>query len=209
MWQQGSDVPSPPSRQAPPRIRIENPWPIIDCGRFPAKRTAGDVVEVSADVWRDGHDILRAEVRFRGPDQRTWSRSEMRRVDAHVDGDRWAGTFPVTAAGRWQYTIEAWTDTFATWRDELARKVQGGQEDLASEVLEGALLLERAIERVKDAGDRRIVEHVLEQLRDDAVPPPQKHAAALDSHLAAALARHPDRTGSATLTKPLELIVDR
>ena len=76
-------------------------------------------------------------------------------------------------------------------------------------MLEGALLLERSLERVKDAADRRIVEHALEQLRDDALPAPQKHAAALDSHLAAALARHPDRTGAATLTKPLELIVDR
>src|SRR5688572_19810044 len=73
----------PPRR--PPRVRIENPWPMIDCGRFPVKRTVGDVVEVSADVWSDGHDILRAEVVHRGPDDREWQRTEMRRVDAHED----------------------------------------------------------------------------------------------------------------------------
>src|SRR3712207_3304915 len=136
-------MPTPPPKQAPARIRIENPWPIIDCGRFPIKRVTGDVVEVSADIWRDGHEILRAELRFRGPGQRGWQRAEMRRVDAHEDGDRWAGVFQVTDIGRWQYTIEAWTDVFATWRDELARKVRAhppGQDDLESELLEGIQL---------------------------------------------------------------------
>src|SRR3712207_6785970 len=140
-------MPTPAVKQAPARIRIENPWPMVDCGRFPVKRVAGDTVEVSADIWRDGHDLLRAEVRYRAAGSRTWQRAEMRRVDAHEDGDRWAGAFTVTEIGRWQYTVEAWTDVFATWRDELARKVQGGQEDLTSEVLEGIALLDDAAGR--------------------------------------------------------------
>jgi starch synthase (maltosyl-transferring) len=193
----------------PSRVRIENPWPLIDCGRFPVKRTTGDVVEVSADIWRDGHDLLRAELKFRGPGARDWSRSEMRRVDAHEDGDRWAGSFPVTEIGRWQYTIEAWTDVFATWRDELARKVQGGQEELASELLEGALLLEKLLPSITDKTDKRIVEHTIEQLEDDSVPAPQKHAIALDSQLVGAVRKYPDRVDSATLDQPLEIIVDR
>jgi starch synthase (maltosyl-transferring) len=202
-------MPTPPARQAPPRIRIENPWPQIDCGRFPVKRVSGDVVEVSADVWRDGHEILRADVRFRGPGQRTWQRAPMRRVDAHEDGDRWAATFPVTVIGRWQYTVEAWTDVFATWRDELARKVAGGQEDVSSELLEGAQLLREQVARTKDAGDRRLVEHALELLDDASLSAHDKHAAALDINLAAAIARHPDRVGRTELAKPLEIIVDR
>src|SRR5205807_374501 len=44
--------------------------------------------------------------------------------------------------GRWQYTIEAWGDRRATWRDELRRKVEGGQEDLSGELSEGAVLFE-------------------------------------------------------------------
>jgi len=202
-------VPTPPPRQAPPRIRIENPWPIIDCGRFPAKRVEGDLVEVSADVWRDGHDLLRADVRYRAPGARSWARTPMRRVDAHEDGDRWAGAFQVTAIGRWQYTVEAWTDVFATWADELARKVAAGQEELRSELLEGIALLEHAAQRIRDAGDRRVVEHALEQLRDDGLPAPDRHAVALDAQLLAAVERWPDRAESASLPKPLELIVDR
>jgi starch synthase (maltosyl-transferring) len=182
---------------------------MIDCGRFPVKRTAGDVVEVSADIWRDGHDIIRADILHRGPGARTWSRSEMRRIDAHLDGDRWAGTFTVTEIGRWQYTIEAWTDEFATWRDELARKVEAGQEDLASELLEGVLLLEQALDRIDDDSDRRIVERAIEQLRDETLPPPERHAVALDSLLGGAVERWPDRRDPSTLDAPLEVIVDR
>ena len=74
---------------------------MIDCGRFPAKRVAGDAVEVSADIWRDGHEILRADIRCRRRRTRGPGRAPpMRRVDAHarrrplgratfpVDGDR-------------------------------------------------------------------------------------------------------------------------
>ncbi len=201
------DVPTP--KQPHPRIRIENPWPVIDCGRFPAKRVAGDTVEVSADVWRDGHEILRADLLFRPARSRQWSRAPMRQVDKHVDGDRWAAEFKVTSIGRWQYTVEAWTDTFATWRDELARKVQAGQEDLQSELLEGIAMLRAALDHVEDGRDRRVVEHAIEELEHPDLAPQEKFPVALDVQLAEAVQRHPDRTGAAKLDKPLELIVDR
>jgi starch synthase (maltosyl-transferring) len=200
-------VPAP--KQAQPRIRIENPWPMIDCGRFAAKRVVGDMVEVSADIWRDGHEILRADLRTKAPGARSWTRTPMRRVDAHVDGDRWAADFKVTSGGRWQYTIEAWTDIFATWRDELARKVEAGQEDLQSELLEGVALLREAAAAIKDQRDRRVVEHAIEELEHPDVPPQEKFPVALDVQLAEAVERHPERLYSASLTKPLELIVDR
>jgi starch synthase (maltosyl-transferring) len=47
----------------------------------------------------------------------------------------------VTECGRWQFAVEAWTDRAATFRDELRRKVEGGQEDLTSELAEGEELL--------------------------------------------------------------------
>ncbi|HEX8122209.1 MAG TPA: alpha-1,4-glucan--maltose-1-phosphate maltosyltransferase [Solirubrobacteraceae bacterium] len=207
METRSQNVPAP--KQTQPRIRIENPWPVIDCGRYPAKRIVGDTVEVSADVWRDGHDILRADLLAKGPKQRGWTRSRMRRVDQHVDGDRWAGEVRVDAIGRWQYTIEAWTDVFATWRDELARKVDAGQEDLQSELLEGVALLRGSVGAVDDEHDRRLVEHAIEELEHPDVPPAEKFPVALDAQLAAAVERHPDRAGAAKLERPLELIVDR
>ena len=55
----------------------------------------------------------------------------MHRIDAHLGGVRWAGEFEVDRSGRWEYTIEAWTDVFGTWRDELARKVAAAASERA------------------------------------------------------------------------------
>jgi starch synthase (maltosyl-transferring) len=133
----------------------------------------------------------------------------MRRVDAHADGDRWVGTFSPAEPGRWEYSVEAWRDGFATWRDELARKLTGGQEDVSSELLEGAALLDAALGRVTEGADREVVERARGLLADAGAEPRERESAALDAQLAAALGRAPDRTGAATLTAPLELVVDR
>jgi starch synthase (maltosyl-transferring) len=181
---------------------------MIDCGRFPAKRTVGEWVQVSADVFRDGHEILRAQVRYRGPGTAEWSETPMEWIDRDVDGDRWAGSFEVDRVGRWEFTIEAWSDLFATWRDELRRKLESGQHDLRGELSEGAVLLEEALERM-DGPDRRLVEHVLVTLADDGAPDEAKHDAVLGPELLAALERHPDRHDATSLERGLPLDVER
>src|SRR5262245_57176292 len=120
-----------------PRIRIENVRPQVDCGRFPAKCTAGDRVEVSADVFRDGHEVLGAAVRFRAPGERRWSTVPLE----PLGNDRFAGSFEANALGIWELEVEAWSDRAATWRDELRRKLEAGQADVSSELAEGAHLL--------------------------------------------------------------------
>jgi starch synthase (maltosyl-transferring) len=227
-----SVLPRPHDRTAPPRIQILNPAPMIDCGRFPAKRTVGEWVEVSADVFRDGHEILRAQVRYRGPSDAEWSVTPMRWIDREVDGDRWAGAFEVDRVGRWEFTVEAWSDLFATWRDELRRKLESGQHDLRGELSEGAVLLEEALGRMRDGAargrtaagaetaagervhgdgeaDRRLVEHVLVTLADPNAPEEAKHDAALGPELLAAVERHPDRHDSTCLERSLPLEVER
>ena len=73
----------------PPRIRIAAVEPQVDGGRWPVRRCAGDVVRLSADVFRDGHEALRAAVQFRGPRRRRWEEAPMAAVDAHHAGVRW------------------------------------------------------------------------------------------------------------------------
>jgi len=87
---------------------------MIDCGRYAAKRTVGDVVTVGADVFRDGHDVLCAVARYREPGSEQWREAPMLRIDAHLDGDRWEGALELDRCGRWTWTVEAWTDAFAT-----------------------------------------------------------------------------------------------
>ena len=198
-------APEPP----PTRIEIQYPSPSVDGGRYPAKRAVGDTVEVSADIFRDGHDLLRAVVRHRGPGARKEREVELRRIDAHLGGVRWAGSFEVDRIGPWEYTIEAWTDVFGTWRDELERKVAAGQHDLAGEMSEGALLLQAAAANARAKSDKALIEHALKTLGDDTIPEEAKHDVALGRELFEAVERSQERHGAATLPAPIKLEVDR
>ena len=123
-------------RAAPPRIQIRDVEPQIECGRSPVKACVGDRIDVSATIFRDGHEVLGAAVRYRGPGDRRWSEAPL----LALGNDRWAGSFDLDRPGRWQFTVEGWLDRLASWRWEVQRKVDGGQTDLASELLEGARL---------------------------------------------------------------------
>jgi len=196
------------SEPPPPRIQIVAPAPMIDCGRYPSKRTVGDAVAVSADIFTDGHDVVRAVVKSCPPGREGWNERPMERIDAHVAGDRWAGGFAVTEIGRWSWTIEAWIDAFATWRGELQRKVDAGQPDLSGELSEGVVLLEEATARARGADDERIGQ-ALTRLRDDDIPAEARIEAALDPELFEAVERHPDRSRSTVMEGRLQVDVDR
>ncbi|HEX2127193.1 MAG TPA: alpha-1,4-glucan--maltose-1-phosphate maltosyltransferase [Thermoleophilaceae bacterium] len=195
--------PGPP----PSRIRIEAPAPAVE-GGWPVKRTVGDLVDVAADVYRDGHESLRAVVRFKGPGDRQFKESPLVHIDAHHKGVRWVGSFPVDRMGTWTWTVEAWVDLFGSWRDELSRKIAFGQTDLAGELSEGVVLLEEAAERAKGA-DAELIEHALKTLRDEGAPESAKHDAALGVELYEAVERTMPRH-EATRMEPMQLVdVDR
>jgi starch synthase (maltosyl-transferring) len=199
----GQNVPVPTATQAPTRIVIEHPAPTVDCGRYPIKRTVGDVVHVSADIFRDGHDVLRAVVRWRGPGDEAWQESPLVAVDAHYRGVRWEGAFTVDRPGTWEWTIEAWVDSFATWRDEVARKLEAAQQSLAGEASEGAVLLGDAAAGANGA-DRAALEQTAESLRDGG-----SVEEALEPAIAELVDRHARRSEATRLAEPLEVDVDR
>jgi starch synthase (maltosyl-transferring) len=166
------------------------------------KRTEGDTVSVSADVFRDGHEVLRAVVRSRPAGERRWSEAAMKPLDAHHNGVRWAGEFTVDRIGAWQWSIEAWVDVFAGWRDEVARKLQAGQPDMRGEASEGVVLLHQAAEHAK-GDDRAALETAARALESgDSIE------AALDPHLAALVERCTPRSEATDMDKPLEIYVD-
>src|SRR5579862_2358910 len=132
-------VPLP--RERGPRIQIEDPQPVVDGGRYRAKACEGDAVEVSATIFLDGHDELRARVRHRRAGERRWNTRALERVDPALGVDRFAGSFEVSGTGRWQWQLEAFVDRFATWRGELERKIAAGETELGPELEEGAAIL--------------------------------------------------------------------
>ena len=133
---------------------------------YAVKRTVGDTVAVSADIFRDGHEKLRAVVKYKAPGGRRWLETELHAVDAHINGVRWAGEFTVETPGRWEFTIEAWTDRWATWHDELrARSRPTSTRTSRGEISEGVVLLERALAASRAATARARSQHALERAR--------------------------------------------
>src|ERR1043165_5569219 len=122
---------------------IENLEPLVDCGRYLVKRVAGDDLAVEADVFKDGHDVVAAALKWRKLGETDWHETPM----AHVDNDRWRGVCTLYENAIYEYTVEAWTDTFRGWQHEFAAKFEAGIANLSSETLEGAELLEHAAER--------------------------------------------------------------
>lgn len=120
-------------------FQIEDVYPLIDGGRFPVKRMVGERVEVWADIYRDGHDLVNAALVWRRERDREWRREPM----THHSDDRWGGSFVPDAPGRYVYAIEAWTDEFATWRHGFELKQQAGA-NLTLDAIEGAGMLTKA-----------------------------------------------------------------
>jgi starch synthase (maltosyl-transferring) len=196
----------PSSATPPPRVLIEDPQPLLDCGRYPAKACAGDRVRVSARVFGDGPAVVRAVVRYRGPEDPVWCETAMRLAEAGED--RWEASFVVASPGPWRWAVEAWTDADATWRDELERKIAVGQTDLESELAEGALLLRRASARAggDDGARLNAAAAMLEDARADSA---RRSAEALSAELAAICARYPDRSGSTRMNPVAAIEVER
>src|SRR5690606_26521855 len=93
-------------------IVIEQLSPVVDAGRYAPKRVSGDTCVVGAAIFRDGHDILAARVRYLPAGTREWQTVPMLYDYA---SDRWSAEFPLNAVGHWAVTVAAWTDVTATW----------------------------------------------------------------------------------------------
>jgi starch synthase (maltosyl-transferring) len=120
------------------RVVIENVQPRVEENQYPAKYTVGEIVRVTADIFGDGHDHLRAQVLFKKETSESWSTLELK----HQSNDTWAASFPVTEKGFYFFTIRAWVDHFETWFDGFKKKAEAGLE-LSVELMEGAALLRK------------------------------------------------------------------
>ncbi|AQA14154.1 alpha-1,4-glucan--maltose-1-phosphate maltosyltransferase [Streptomyces malaysiensis] len=187
------------------RIPILDIRPLIDCGRRPAKAVVDETFEVSATVFREGHDAVSANVVLRDPSGRSGPWTPMRQLAPGTD--RWGAEITPGAPGRWTYTVEAWSDPIATWRHHARIKVPAGMDtDLVLE--EGALLHERAAAGVPKNDGREAVLAAVDGLRDERRPVADRLAAALAPDVTDALDRHPLRE-LVTSSRPMPLQVDR
>ncbi|MCL5743319.1 MAG: alpha-1,4-glucan--maltose-1-phosphate maltosyltransferase [Acidobacteria bacterium] len=182
------------------RAIISGVKPETDCGRVAIIRRTGESVAVEADVFADGHDAVSCLLLYKREGAAAWEEIRM----APLPNDRWKAEFPVGAPGRYVYTIEAWVDSFRTWRRDFSKRVEAGQ-DVSVDLLIGARLLEEAAGRA-EAPDRERLHAWADALRGESEQRPQL---ALDEEIAAAALRYPDRRLATRYEKELPVIVDR
>jgi starch synthase (maltosyl-transferring) len=152
----------------------------VDGGRYPIKRALGEQVLVECDAFADGHDAVMCELLWRFSGEDSWQSTPME----FRQNDHWAASFTVDKLGRYEYTVRAWTDPFLTWRRDLAKRRDAGQ-DLSVDFLIGAQLI-----------DNRI-------LKDEAGSADERYAAAMAAEVPPP---HPSRIS--TYEKTLEVVVD-
>ncbi|MFG1877616.1 alpha-1,4-glucan--maltose-1-phosphate maltosyltransferase [Sphaerisporangium sp. NPDC049003] len=177
------------------RIPIQEIYPVVECGRWPAKAAAGETFEISATVFREGHDAVAAGVVLVDPDGKRQRLTAMREVEPGTD--RWAAEVTLPTEGNWHFRVEAWSDPVATWLHDAGIKIPRGIDtDLMCE--EGARIFARAAKAVRPTGcdnctHRAALQAVADRLRDDDLDPRARLALAQLPETASVLASHPLR----------------
>ncbi len=164
------------------RVWVRNLRPGVEHGEFSVKRTVGETVEVSADIFADGHDRVAAVVRWRPASRDSWAEVPMR----PTPNDVWTAAFTLESQEPCHFTVSAWIDHFATWRDALEKKFEAGQ-DVASELLEGSAMVDAAAGRAVPP-DRAALRSAAEHLAGDS-PQAGRVERALGSELLAQMRR--------------------
>nr|WP_082550963.1 alpha-1,4-glucan--maltose-1-phosphate maltosyltransferase [Pseudorhodoferax sp. Leaf265] len=200
------------------RAVIDAVLPQVDAGRFAVKRVVGEPLAVTAHVFTDGHDKVRARLCWRKEGTDSWHETEMQ-----AEGnDVWSASCTPDAQGRWRYTVCAWVDHFQSWRAELLRRVDLADILIAARV--GAELVRQASERA-EGEDRTKLASLAENLRSRAETAGRATIAEMDSvslevasikdaalsdDLAALADRWPDRSHAVWWSaEGLPLVVDR
>ncbi|MDX1940573.1 MAG: alpha-1,4-glucan--maltose-1-phosphate maltosyltransferase [Saprospiraceae bacterium] len=138
------------------RVIIENLKPEIDGGLFFIKRVVGEKVDVTADIFSDGHDTLRASLWYKHENEKKWSEIFMK----DHPNDIWTASFTVEQKGFYTYKIEAWVDHLMTWHKGFRKKYEDGQQ-MSVELQIGARLLRQTAKGYAKAKAKNLVEVAL------------------------------------------------
>ncbi|MGW7387019.1 alpha-1,4-glucan--maltose-1-phosphate maltosyltransferase [Streptomyces sp. NPDC054794] len=187
------------------RVPVRDVRPAVECGRRPAKAVVGETFQVTATVFREGHDAVGANVVLRDPEGRPGPWTPMRELAP--GSDRWGAEVTPDATGRWTYCVEAWSDPVATWRHTAGVKIPAGI-DTGLVLEEGAELHARAAAGVPEGPERDVVLEAARALGDDSMALRTRLAAAFSHEVGEVLARCPLRE-LVTASEPLPLLVER
>jgi len=133
------------------RSVIDNVAPQINNGRFPLRRIVGETVNVTAEIFGDGHDYLRAVIEYKTTSARKWDSVEM----VSHPNDKWTGAFQVTERETYQYRIVSWIDHLKTWHSGFKKK-HADDQPMDVELIIGANFLNEVAAKLKGPAAKEV-----------------------------------------------------
>jgi starch synthase (maltosyl-transferring) len=187
--------------QGKQRVVIENVNPEIGCGKYAVKWVVGEKLTVSADVFGDGHDVVKAALIFKLKESSKWTEIPME----FLGNDHWEASFTPDKTGVYEYSIKGWIDHFATWQYALKKKHEANQ-NIDTEILVGVQLLKEAIPGAKPNHAKKLESRIdtLKKLKGPAVV-----SKGLDTDLTMLMNENGNRDNETTYSKTLILDVER
>ncbi|MDK8479748.1 maltotransferase domain-containing protein [Corynebacterium marquesiae] len=174
------------------RLGIDDVRPLISAGSVASKAVVGEVIPVTALVWREGHDAVSATLSAWAA-RTTATSSVTMQVDPD-DQDRVHGVFTPGTQGTWYFRVDAWSDPIATWKNAVTKKMAAEQSaaELANDLQHGAELFSRAA--LQTPSD--VVEPLFtaaRDLEDESLDVDKRVQVALSEEVAGILHSHPLR----------------
>ena len=194
------------------RLAIEDVRPQLSAGTYPSKAVVGELVPVSAQVWREGHDAISATLTITGPKDSQIAASPLH-ITMHQDEfneDLVHAFFIPDVMGTWTFQVDAWSDPMRTWRHAVTKKIEAGQseEELANDLIHGADLFDKAAKWVPDKSQRKVLQAIAKELRTHKEQLRTRVAPALSETTLSILAEHPLRE-LLTTGQPNAVLVER
>jgi starch synthase (maltosyl-transferring) len=188
------------------QIVVESVLPSVDDGRHAVKAVAGEMCPVEARVFRHGHERLRAVVRYRAPGNAPMREVPMTLIEPGVD--RWSAEIPLDTVGRYRFTVAGWTDQYASWVEELRKRVAAAQPDVASEIVEGLAMVEGVADSATGS-DGLAASTLLSELQALSADPEALLALAASDEALVLMARLGRRDDEGDFEPELEIVADR
>lgn len=183
------------------RIVIENIAPQLNGGAIFIKRVVNEIVNVTADILVDGHDVIQASLLFKHKSEKSWKEVRM----SPTSNDQFSAIFQTTKQGFYSYKLQGWVDYALNWQYGIGRKIDDYQH-VKSELLEGAEYLKPLLKKATTT-EKKYLNHLIDIFKNE-----ENYAEAIkeatSNKLAEILTKYPEKL-LLHETQELEVYVDR
>ena len=187
------------------RIPVVNVTPRLDESDLHPRAYVGEVIPFEATSFREGHDASGVALHLTYPSGVT-KRFNMISLGAGLD--RWGVPVQMTHEGLHTFTIEGYSDDFATWEHNAEIKVAAGIDVELMMTLGKQLFASAADDKKRSAADRKTLANIAKRLADTSVDALTRLYEATDDSIHKILEQHP-MSSLSTFTEPFTLIVER